>query len=114
VDDTRGRLVADLLADVRRRQDVASRISQIDVTDAADVRVILDGDPTVLRLGRAKYLDRIWAYLGLVAELRQRVPGIRYVDLRVDNRWSVGVAETLLAKNAAPAKPGTGGATGQR
>jgi cell division protein FtsQ len=115
VDETRGKLVAAMLADVRRRPDVARRVSQIDVSDAADLRVILDDDPTLLRLGDTKFLDRIWAYVGLAAELRQRVPGIRYVDLRVDNRWSAGVAAELLAKNTAPVgRAGGAAAAGQR
>jgi cell division protein FtsQ len=115
VDETRGRLVAGMLADVRRRSDVARRVSQIDVSDAADVRVILADDPTVLRLGDTKFLDRIWAYLGLAAELRQRVPGIRYVDLRVDNRWSAGVTAELQARNTAPrGVPGAVAAAGRR
>jgi cell division protein FtsQ len=105
VDDTRGKLVADMMADVRRRPDVARRISQVDVADALDLRVILDGDPTVLRLGDTRFLERIWSYIGLQASLRQRVPDISYVDLRFDDRVYVGPA-TMMARNSQPAGGG--------
>jgi cell division protein FtsQ len=105
VDEARGRLVADMLTDVRRKPEVARLVSQIDVADASDLHVILDGDPTVLRLGDTKFLDRIWSYMGLASELRQRVPGIDYVDLRVDSRWSVGLVPGTVALNAPPPGP---------
>jgi len=92
VDDTRGQLVADLMADVRRRPDLARRVSQIDVRDPLDVRIILSGDPAVLRLGDSRFLDRIGSYIGLQDTLRQRVPDMDYVDLRFDDRVYVGPA----------------------
>jgi cell division protein FtsQ len=90
VDESRGRLVADMVADMKRRPDVAQMVSQIDVTNAHDLKVLLDGDPAVIRLGEAHFLDRIWSYVGLQASLRERVPAIDYVDLRFDNRVYVG------------------------
>lgn len=114
VDDTRAQLVGDMLKDLNRRPVVARRVSQIDVTDVSDVRVILADDPTVLRLGDTKFLDRISAYLGLVGELRQRVPDVEYVDLRVDNRWAVGVTAGASARGAAKGATAGGAAPAGR
>jgi cell division protein FtsQ len=90
VDPARSRLVTELMADLRRRPDVARRVSQIDVTDAHDLHVILDHDPAVVRLGETRFVERIWSYVELQAALRLRVPMIDYVDLRFDNRVYVG------------------------
>lgn len=105
-DEERGRLVAEMMADVRRRPDVAGRVSQIDISHARDVRVILDGDPTVVRLGDTRFLERIGSYIELLAALKERVPAIDYVDLRFDGRVYVGPAPL-----GAPA-PDAAGATG--
>jgi cell division septal protein FtsQ len=116
VDQTRGRLVAELMTDIRRRPDVARRVSQIDVTNPYDVHVILDGDPAVIRLGTTRFLERIWEYVELQAALRQRVPAIDYVDLRFDDRIYVGpsaqpaAVETAGEAGGGPA--GTGSAPG--
>ncbi len=98
VDELRGRLIADMMTDIRRRPDVARRVSQIDVTDPLDLRVILDGDPAVLRLGDTRFLERIWSYVGLQDALRQQVPDMDYVDLRFDDRVYVGPA-AVVARN---------------
>jgi cell division protein FtsQ len=100
VDDTRGRLVADMMADVRRRPDVAERVSQIDVRDPLDVKVILAGDSAVLRLGDTRFLERIWSYVGLQDTLRQRVPDMDYVDLRFDDRVYVGPSNLVARHDA--------------
>ena len=110
VDDARSRLVADLMTDIRRRPDVARRVSQIDVTNAHDLHVILEGDPAVIRLGDSRFLERIWSYVELQASLRQRVPAIDYVDLRFDDRVYVGPSPTVVAANAAA---GTASPSGQ-
>ncbi len=108
VDQARGRLVAELMADIRRRPDVAARVSQIDVASPHDVRVILDGDPAVIRLGGSRFLERIWEYVELQAALRQRVPAIDYVDLRFDDRIYVGPAAAPPAGPAAAVVAGSG------
>ena len=103
VDETRGRLVADMMADLRRRPDVAARVSQIDVRDALDLKVLLDGDPAVLRLGDTRFLERIWSYVELRGTLQERVPAMDYVDLRFDNRVYVGPAAVMARNGAAGA-----------
>ena len=97
VDPARSHLVTELMADLRRRPDVARRVSQIDVTDAHDLHVILENDPAVVHLGETRFLERIWSYVELGPSLRQRVPMIDYVDLRFDNRVYVGPSQAVAA-----------------
>lgn len=103
IDPMRSQLVAQLLADVRTRPDLASLVSQVDVTDPGDVHVLLSGDPAVLRLGDEDFLRRIESYVQLQAALRQRVPEIDYVDLRFENRVWVGPSRGQASARADPA-----------
>jgi len=113
IDRARGQLVFRLLADLRTRPDLAKRVSQVDVQDAHDVHVILDGDSAVIRLGDAQFVERLDSYVGLQAELRRSVPDIDYVDLRFGERVYVGPSPVTgpVAPSAAPA--GAPAATGQ-
>ena len=92
VDHARAQTVSRFIADLRTRPALARRVSQIDISDAHDVRVILDGDSAVIRLGDTLFAERLQAYADLQATLRQRVPDIDYVDLRFGERVYVGPA----------------------
>lgn len=89
VDEPRARLAARLIAMLATRPDLAERVSQIDVSDAHDAVVILEGDTVQLRLGEDDFVARIQEYLDLAPTLRQRVAEIDYVDLRFDERLYV-------------------------
>lgn len=89
VDEPRARLAANLIAGLKSRPDLADQVSQIDVSDAHDAVVILDGDTVMLRLGETDFVNRIQEYLDLAPTLRERVPEIDYVDLRFDERLYV-------------------------
>lgn len=89
VDERRSRLAAALIAALDRRPDIARRVSQIDVSDAHDAVVILDGDTAMLRLGEDEFVDRIQQYLDVAPAIRERVAQIDYVDLRFDERLYV-------------------------
>jgi cell division septal protein FtsQ len=58
------------------------RLSQVDVSDARDAAVLLDGDPVVIRLGYEQFAERLQSYVDVAETLRQRVEDIDYVDLR--------------------------------
>lgn len=92
IDPGRAQTVGRFLADLRTRPALSRRVSQIDVTDAHDLHVILDGDSAVIRLGDTLFADRLQAYADLQATLRERVPEIDYVDLRFGERVYVGPA----------------------
>lgn len=86
VDEGRAVLAGRLLAEFQRRPDLATRISQIDVSDIRDAVVILKDDTALIRVGDDRFVERVQAYLDLAPRLKERVPQIDYVDLRFDER----------------------------
>jgi cell division protein FtsQ len=86
IDSSRAYLAARLLVELRRRPELARRVSQIDVSDVRDAVVILEGDSTMLRVGDDRFAERLQSYIDLAPALRERVPAIDYVDLRYDQR----------------------------
>jgi cell division protein FtsQ len=85
-DTARADLAARVIAALTAKPAIASRLSQIDVSDAHNASVILTGDSAVIQLGDDQFLTRIESYIGLAGALRERVTDIDYVDLRFDNR----------------------------
>ena len=79
-------MLAHRLMESLRAQDMASRVSQIDVSDSRNAVILLDGDPTAIRLGNERFVERLQAYFDLAPALREQVPNIDYVDLRFDER----------------------------
>ena len=79
-------LLARRLLDALRVRNMASQISQIDVSDARNAVVLLEGDPTLIRLGNERFVERLQSYHELAPALREQVPAIDYVDLRFDER----------------------------
>jgi cell division septal protein FtsQ len=98
-------LAARVIAAVGRNQQVASRLSQIDVSDAHDALVLLEGDSALLHLGEDRFLERVQSYLDLSPTLRERVSDIDYVDLRFDSRVYVRPATTGRGRANRPAAP---------
>jgi cell division septal protein FtsQ len=74
------------LIDALRVGHMAGQVSEIDVRDSRNAVVLLDGDPTLIRLGHERFVERLQSYLELAPALRERVPAIDYVDLRFDER----------------------------
>jgi cell division septal protein FtsQ len=89
VDERRTALVARLLGDVAGHDTLASRLSQIDVRDADDAVVLLDGDTVMLRLGDRDFAARLQGYLDVAPALKERVAAIDTVDLRFGERMYV-------------------------
>jgi cell division protein FtsQ len=109
-------LLARRLLDALRARNMAAQISQIDVSDARNAVVLLDGDPTLIRLGHERFVERLQAYHELAPALREQVPTIDYVDLRFDERVYVRPARERQSPGArqktAPAKGGRRTQTG--
>ena len=89
VDEARAQLASRVIAALATRPELAARVSQIDVSDAHDAVVILEGDTAMLRLGEDEFVDRIQDYLDVAPALRERVANIDYVDLRFNHRLYV-------------------------
>lgn len=85
-DPARVRLADALLTSLDARRDLGRRVSQVDVSDAHDARVMFDSDPAWLYLGDEQFADRLHTYLELAPMLRDRFRDIDYVDLRFDPR----------------------------
>jgi cell division protein FtsQ len=119
--DTSRAILARRLLDALRTRNMAARVSQIDVSDARNAVVLLDGDPTSVRLGDERFVERLQSYFELAPALRERVSDIDYVDMRFDERVYVGPAHHLTtvapARGAKPSlenapKRGRGAQTG--
>jgi cell division protein FtsQ len=85
VDEERTDVTNRLLASVGEHPPLLRRISQIDVSNARDVVVLLENDTTLVHLGDDQFVERLQAYVDLSAALHDRVPDIEYVDVRFDN-----------------------------
>ena len=86
VDEGRAELAARLIGALQPDPEIAGALSQVDVSDVRNAKVILNTDPAVIFVGDDRFLPRIQMYLQLAATLRQQVPEIDYVDLRFDDR----------------------------
>ena len=93
------------LLDALRAGNMASQISQIDVSDSRNAVVLLDGDPTLIRLGNERFVERLQSYHELAPALRERVPAIDYVDLRFDERVYVRPARERQSQAGGAKRP---------
>jgi cell division protein FtsQ len=98
IDTARAELAARVLGALATRPDIAKRVSQLDVSDLHDAVAILDGDSALLRLGDGEFVARLQQYIDLAPALRERLPGIDYVDLRFDERLYVRPPKSAQAK----------------
>jgi cell division septal protein FtsQ len=89
-DDRRASLATRVVTALREKPDVASRVSQIDVSDAHNAHISLSGDPAVIYVGEDQFLERIESYVQLAETFRARVQDIDYVDMRFGERVFVG------------------------
>lgn len=62
--------------------DLRRRLSQVDVADARNVKILLEGDLAWVYLGDEAFVDRLRSYLEIAAALQERFPESDYVDLR--------------------------------
>jgi cell division septal protein FtsQ len=86
LDEARADLAARFLGSLRADPEVAKALSQVDVSDVRNVKVMLNDDPAIVHVGDDRFLPRLRTYLQLAGTLRERVPEIDYVDLRFDDR----------------------------
>ena len=108
-------MLARRLLDALRVGNMAGQISQIDVSDSRNAVVLLDGDPTLIRLGNERFVERLQSYYELAPALRERVPAIDYVDLGSTSGCTWGRREGAAVRRrpkTAPAKSGRPTQTG--
>ena len=89
IDAARTELAASVIDSLAGHPSLASRLSQIDVSDVHNAIVLLDGDPALLHLGTERFAERLQSYVELAPALRDRVADMDYVDLRFERRLYV-------------------------
>jgi len=104
-DSARAELAARIIASMRSKPWLLKKLSQVDVGDLRNASVILSGDPAVIYLGDDQFAQRLQMYVDLASALRDRVPGIDYVDLRFDDRIYVRPAGASRAQEIHPKAP---------
>lgn len=106
IDRARAVLAARVVESLSGSATLAKRLSQIDVSDAHNAVVLLDGDPAWLYLGEDRFRERLQAYVEVASALRDRVPDIDYVDLRFEERVYVKKRDGASATAVRTAKAG--------
>lgn len=96
------RLLAELDANGQR---LSEQVSEIDLTDPQDARVLMpeQGTDILGHFGDDRFLDRYQRYKAHIAEWRQQYPKLTAVDLRYDNQV---VLEMTPGTNAVAAAVG--------
>jgi cell division protein FtsQ len=96
------RLLAELDAN---NQHFSEQISEIDLTDPEDARVLMpeQGDDILAHFGNDRFLERYQRYKAHIAEWRQQYPKLAAVDLRYDRQV---VLEMTRGANAAQSTVG--------
>ena len=93
----------ELLKDLESGQEGYSRdLSEVDVSDPDDVKVILKEDPILVHLGIENYLGRFKLYLANIKRLRQDFPDIDSVDLRFKDQIVIKRQEDSKGTKSAP------------
>jgi len=103
LDAFRAALAVKVVDALSTRRDLASRVSEVDVTDAHNAVLTLKNDPTLVRIGDEQFVHRLQTYLDLAPTLRERVPAADYADVRFDNR--VYVRSAGAAKSSGGIRP---------
>jgi cell division protein FtsQ len=94
------RLLGELDANDQR---LSEQISEIDLTDPQDARVLLpeQGRDILGHFGEDRFMERYQRYKGHIAEWRQQYPKLAAVDLRYDNQVVLEMTPGTNAVSAA-------------
>lgn len=93
----RARRAGALLADLG---ELAAEVSEVQVEDSGELRVVLRGPGEVLLVGAPPYRSKFLTFLSLRRELSERCPGAEYFDLRFRDR--IYAKELVSAAAATP------------
>jgi cell division protein FtsQ len=90
-------------------QHLSRQISEIDLTDPEDARVLMEDDATLLHFGDEQFLARYQRYKAHIAEWRQQYPQLSAIDLRYDNqvvlKMAPGASAATTAVSTADGQP---------
>lgn len=98
------RFIADLDATGEK---ISSQLSEIDLSDPADVKATVPsaGTDLVLQFGQEDFLARWRNYEAHIAQWRQQYPNLAGVDLRYEHEVVLKLNQTAQANPAAPSAP---------
>ena len=106
VDPERARLAARFIEALSAAPALRQHVSQIDVSNAHNLVVLIDQDPAQLYVGDRDFVARLQRYLDMASTLKEQISDIDYVDLRFEERIPVN-RRKAAPKAAADAKSGT-------
>lgn len=86
VNPERARLAARFLDALAAAPGLRARVSQIDVSNAHNLVVLIDQDPALLYVGDQDFVARLQRYLETAPTLKDQIADIDYVDLRFEER----------------------------
>lgn len=89
VDPERARLAARFLDALSATPALRQHVSQIDVSNAHNLVVLIDQDPAQLYVGDKDFVARLQRYLEMAPTLKEQISDIDYVDLRFEERIPV-------------------------
>ena len=101
-----GRLMSELDSN---GQHLSQQISEIDLTDPEDARVLMpeQGTDIVAHFGQDQFLEHYQRYKAHIAEWRQQYPNLAAVDLRYEQQVVLQMASGSVASQPAPGANGT-------
>jgi len=96
-----GRLMSELDSS---GQHLSQQISEIDLTDPEDARVLMpeQGTDILAHFGQDRFVERYQRYKAHIAEWRQQYPSLAAVDLRYDQQVVLKMASGKEASQPAP------------
>jgi len=86
VDPERARLAARFLDALAAAPALRPHISQIDVSNAHNLVVLIDQDPALLHVGDKDFVARLQRYMEMASTLKEQIGEIDYVDLRFEDK----------------------------
>jgi cell division protein FtsQ len=101
------RMLAELDAS---NQHFSEQISEIDLTDPEDARVLMpeQGDDILAHFGEDKFADRYRRYKEHIAEWRKQYPRLASVDLRYDQQVVLGMKNAAIVEEKSGGDKGSG------
>jgi cell division protein FtsQ len=92
-------------------QHLSEQISEIDLTDPEDARVLMpeQGTDILAHFGEDHFIERYQRYQAHIAEWRQQYPHLAAVDLRYDQQAVLEMASGKEASETTPGAPAAGG-----
>ncbi len=108
VDPERAYLAARFLDALAGAPALKPHVSQVDVSNAHNLVVLIDQDPARLYVGDKDFVTRLQRYVEMGPTLKEQISDIDYVDLRFDERIPVSKKRAAASAGAGATAAGKG------